>query len=92
MFNDFSWLGDRSERQQQNFNDFLQVRRHAPLAVIEMGAGSAIPTIRYTSERLGGRQGVTVIRINPREAQIDPPHISLPCGAREGLTAIDDLL
>ncbi len=89
MFGDFSWIADRTERQQQNFNDFLYARRSAPLAVIELGAGTAIPTIRYASERLGGRQGATVIRINPREPWIEPPHLALPCGALEGLAAID---
>ena len=52
------------------FDSFLaQHQRHA-LVVIEMGAGTAIPTIRYMSERIGQHYGVTVIRINPREAHI----------------------
>ena len=57
-----------------------------------MGAGTAIPTIRHASERLGGRPGATVIRINPREAQIAPPHLSLPAGALEGLRGIEAAL
>ncbi|MFA5514845.1 MAG: Sir2 family NAD-dependent protein deacetylase [Desulfuromonadales bacterium] len=89
MFGDSSWLADRTERQQQNFNDFLYERRGAPMAVVEIGAGTTVPTIRYTSERLGDRQGATVIRINPREPWIDLPHFALPCGALDGLTAID---
>jgi hypothetical protein len=60
--------------------------------VIEMGAGTAIPTIRHTSEELGRRCHATVVRINPREGQIVPPHISIPCGALEGLLGIEAAL
>ncbi len=57
--------------------------------MVEIGAGSAIPTIRYLSERLGRLPRATVIRINPREAHIAAPHLSLPCGAVEGLASIE---
>jgi NAD-dependent SIR2 family protein deacetylase len=89
MFGDWSWLADRSSRQERNFDEFVTDHRDGALVVIEMGAGTAIPTIRYTSERVGGRPGAVVIRINPREAQIGPPHISLSCGALEGLRGIE---
>jgi len=60
--------------------------------ILEMGAGTAIPTIRYTSERLGGRPGATVIRINPREPQVPRPHLSISCGALAGLEGIEAFL
>ena len=60
------------------------------IVVVEMGAGSAIPTIRATSERIGwSLEHADVIRINPREPEIKMPHISIPCGALEGLLAIN---
>jgi NAD-dependent SIR2 family protein deacetylase len=92
MFGDWSWLSDRTARQEQFFEDFIAGRRDTPMAVIEMGAGTAIPTIRHMSERLGRRHGVAVIRINPREVEISPPHISLPCGALDALAGIDAAL
>ncbi len=92
MFGDYAWIARRSTRQQEHFDAFLAEHRDAPLAVVEMGAGSAIPTIRLLGERLGRAHGAKVIRINPREAQISAPHISLPCGALEGLEGIDALL
>jgi NAD-dependent SIR2 family protein deacetylase len=92
MFGDWSWLADRSARQERNFDEFVTDHREDTLVVIEMGAGTAIPTIRYTSERVGGRPGAVVIRINPREAQIEPPHISLSCGALEGLRGMEAAL
>ena len=92
MFSDFSWIGGRSHGQQMRFDIFLEQHRKERLAIIEMGAGSAIPTIRYTSERLGERGNATVIRINPREPHIRSPHISIATGALEGLTGIDRAL
>jgi NAD-dependent SIR2 family protein deacetylase len=88
MFGDWSFISDRTARQERNFDEFLIDHRDIPMVVIEMGAGVAIPTIRYTSERLGERYDATVIRINPREGQIASPHISLPCGALEGVRGI----
>ncbi|HLO27472.1 MAG TPA: hypothetical protein VK187_15310 [Geobacteraceae bacterium] len=92
MFGDWSWISDRTARQERNFDEFVTDHRDAPLVVVELGAGTAIPTIRYTSERVGGRRGATVIRINPREAQIAPQHISLSCGALDGVRGIEAAL
>jgi hypothetical protein len=58
------------------------------LVVIEIGAGTAIPTVRYTSERAAASTGGTLIRINPREPQAPSGHIGLPLNAAEGLQKI----
>lgn len=92
MFGDYSWLPDRTHGQRMRFDRFLDQHRQEQLVVIEMGAGTAIPTIRYLSEDVGRQAGATVIRINPREAHIGGGHISLPCGALEGLRGIAALL
>jgi NAD-dependent SIR2 family protein deacetylase len=88
MFGDWSWLSDRTARQEQYFDDFIARHCDAPLTVIEMGAGATVPTIRNMSEQLGRRHCVTVIRINPREEEIPSPHISLACTALEALAGI----
>ena len=92
MFGDGSWISDRTARQERNFDEFVTDHRESPMVVIELGAGTAIPTIRHTSEMLGRRPDATVVRINPREAQIAPPHLSLSCGALEGLRGIEAAL
>ena len=92
MFGDYSWLSDRTRGQEMRFDSFLAQHQHEPIVVVEMGAGTAIPTIRYMSERIGQRFGATVVRINPREAHISGGHISLPCGAIEGLEGIEGYL
>jgi NAD-dependent SIR2 family protein deacetylase len=93
MFGDWAWLPDRTRVQEHLFERFVEDHADKKIAVIEMGAGSAIPTIRATSERIGlNLENATVIRINPREPDIKAPHISMPCGALEGLKKIDALL
>jgi len=92
MFGDYSWLHQRTSTQENSFNRFLQDNDQRQLVVVEMGAGSAIPTIRSLSERLGYRHQAKVIRINPREPQICAPHLSFACGAVEALEQIENLL
>jgi NAD-dependent SIR2 family protein deacetylase len=91
MFGDFGWVADRTYEQQGRFDAFAESSVDERTVVVEMGAGTSIPTIRFASERLGGRGGL-VVRINPREAQIGPEHVSMAAGALEGLTAIDRAL
>lgn len=92
MFGDYSWLPDRTRGQEMRFDSFLAQHQHESIVVLEMGAGTAIPTIRYMSEQIGHRHDATVIRINPREAHIFGGHISLPCGALQGLEGIKSFL
>jgi NAD-dependent SIR2 family protein deacetylase len=92
MFGDYSWLHQRTSAQEERFDEFLQQHRNKHIVVVEMGAGSAIPTIRNLSERLGQRQHASVLRINPREPQIGAPHLSFPCGAFAALDEIDKRL
>lgn len=92
MFGDFSWISMRTGYQEDNFEGFKKHYRNVPFVVVEIGAGTAIPTIRMLSERLGSRYKATVIRINPREPNIGAPHISFDCGALEGLVGINTAL
>jgi hypothetical protein len=92
MFGDFSWISRRTAAQEKRFHDFLELHAEERVVIIECGAGTAIPTIRYLGERLGTGPGATLIRINPREPQTPPPHLSLPCSALEGLSTIDAAL
>ncbi|HIJ81092.1 MAG TPA: NAD-dependent deacetylase [Desulfuromonadales bacterium] len=93
MFGDWSWLPDRTRTQEHRFDQFLQDHADRRIAVIEMGAGTEIPTIRALSERIGwSLENAHVIRINHREAEIKAPHLSIPCGALAGLQEIDAAL
>ncbi len=92
MFGDYSWLHQRCARQEQRLDGFLRVHREQPTVVIEIGAGTSVPTIRNTSEHLGRRSQTVVLRINPREPQIKGPHFSFATGAVATLTQLDNLL
>lgn len=91
MFGDDRWVEERAALQRARFEAFLEAAAD-PLLVVELGAGTAVPTIRMFSTHLGRRAGARVLRINPREPAIDPPHLSLALGALEALTALDGLL
>jgi NAD-dependent SIR2 family protein deacetylase len=92
MFGDYGWINERNRRQDERFRKFLALQSGKKLAVIELGAGTAIPTVRAMSERIGAFSRARVIRINTREPEILAPHLSLPCGALEGLRGIDSFL
>jgi NAD-dependent SIR2 family protein deacetylase len=92
MFNDWTWVPDRSEAQHARLEAFLDAHATDPVVVVEMGAGTALPSIRSLGERLGCRPGCLVVRINPREPDIARPHLALPVGALAGLQAIDAAL
>jgi len=92
MFGDYSWLAKRSSIQEESFDEFLQDNNNKRMVVIEIGAGSSIPTIRHLSEQLGQRPQTTVLRINTRDPHIRAPHFSFAGGAVEVLTQIQDAL
>ena len=89
MFNDWNWLPHRMSDQERRFASWLETLGGARLVIIEIGAGSAVPTVRFTSERLASRTDATLIRINPREPQVPSGQIGVPLGALEALQTID---
>jgi NAD-dependent SIR2 family protein deacetylase len=91
MFGDGGWDDARSREQAQRFARFMDT---APpgTCVIECGAGNAVPTVRYTSERAAARFGGTLVRINVREPDTPPGHVGIPMGALDALTRIDSLI
>lgn len=91
MFNDWSYVPQRSAAQQRRFDHFLS-NCPRPIVVVEVGAGSAVPTIRWTSEDIGNLPDATVIRINPREPKIGKKHISIAAEALITLDAIETVL
>lgn len=84
MFGDWGWLERRSVEQQERLRRWLRgVER---LLVIEIGAGTNIPTVRLMSESAGGR----LIRINPDAPELGRTQgVSLPCGGLDALRSIE---
>ncbi|MFO0950480.1 MAG: Sir2 family NAD-dependent protein deacetylase [Isosphaeraceae bacterium] len=98
MFGDYDWVDDRSDIQNARLADWLStVRPDAKLVVVELGAGTAVPTIRRASETLAQRYKGTLLRINVRESEVPaiaPPGqaVSFPYGALEALRSMDTRL
>ncbi|WP_228098378.1 MULTISPECIES: Sir2 family NAD-dependent protein deacetylase [Chitinilyticum] len=93
MFGDWEWLGQRSDEQRQRLNRWLDKPKR--LAIIELGAGTTIATVRRAGERLLSRDNVeltTLIRINPTEADGPAGTVSLESGALVGVQAIAETL
>ncbi|RYG10968.1 MAG: LysR family transcriptional regulator [Chitinophagaceae bacterium] len=91
MFGDGQWCLERSIKQESKLFSWLSRATRTRLVVVEMGAGTAIPTVRRLGEKLS-YEGATLIRINPRESNGPTGTFSLPMGAKEGLQAIDEAL
>ena len=89
MFSDFAWLDRRAAAQRARFEAFLDEVSGTRLLVVELGAGTGIPTIRMTSERLARRGDAFLVRVNPREPEAPPPALSIATGALEALAGID---
>ncbi len=91
MFGDWGWLSSRADRQAQRLSQWLS-RTQRPV-VIELGAGTAIPSVRNFSQRAVQRHGGQLIRINPRDWQVKEAHgIGLATQALDGLMALAALL
>jgi NAD-dependent SIR2 family protein deacetylase len=94
MFGDMDWDGARSAEQQDRLNAWIESvgSSGTRLAIVECGAGKAIPTIRRFCEQVARQARHTLIRINVRESDVPAGQIALPLGARDALQAIDALL
>jgi len=83
MFGDWDWDERRSALQDQGLRQWLAGVKG--LVVIELGAGTAVPTVRSFSERLIHTHQAKLIRINKREPQVPKGQIGLAMGALEAL-------
>ncbi len=89
MFNDFEWL---SRRYDSGSLDAWLDKVERPV-VVEIGAGSVIPSARNFSHSVVRDRGGRMIRINPREARVPTRRdVGLSLGALAGLTAIERVL
>ena len=88
MFGDYNWLDRRETEQETRLSQWMAELEGARLAVVELGAGKAVPTVRFFSERAMRKYKGTLIRINPRDSDCPSTGISIPMGAVEGLQAI----
>lgn len=90
MFNDFAWVSEVTRRQQSRYADWLSAVRRRRLVILELGAGTAVPTIRRIGEKLAAELSrATLVRINPEASEADEPALPLRLPALEALTRIE---
>ncbi len=90
MFGDYGWISSRTNRQELFLAQWLDEVRGSKLVIIELGAGTAIPSVRRKSEHTASNLKATLIRINPRDFFVPDNQIALPYGAKEGIDKIID--
>lgn len=88
MFGDSGWDSSRADEQERRYLRWRQRASKARLVVVELGAGTAVPTVRYESEQAAD----VLIRINPREPMVPAGGIAVPLGAREALKRLGQIL
>lgn len=94
MLSDWNWLSGRSREQRQRESRWLEAVADARsrVVVVELGAGTAIPSVRHFSQFLSRHCNARIIRINPRECEVPSSQdVEIPTEALEALIAIDAL-
>ncbi|MBN2823897.1 MAG: NAD-dependent deacetylase [Campylobacterales bacterium] len=90
MFGDWAWSSYRTSAQEQRFSDWLAKNSNSNIAIIEIGAGTAVPTIRIEGEHLAKQNPhISLIRINPRDYELDERlGVAIPLGGLAGIEAV----
>ena len=88
MFGDYQWISDRTDAQITRCEQWLHSVLGKKLVTIEMGAGTAVPTVRYFSEGVPG----TLIRINVREPEVPGNGSGIAAPAKYALEQLDALM
>lgn len=92
MFGDAGFDPVLSDAQERRFAGFLSEAAGDHIVVVELGAGTAVPTIRRIGQFLVHQHGAQLVRINPDEPDGGTGTISLQGGALPTLQALDRVL
>lgn len=92
MFGDYDFDSSETAKQEAAFNKFMHAydKNGTKIVVIEIGAGTAIPTIRSIGEYIHTNvESAQLIRINPRESFGPEGTMSIDKG---GVDALQEIL
>jgi NAD-dependent SIR2 family protein deacetylase len=90
MFGDFGFHPQRTGRQMRALEQWLQSLEGARAVIVELGAGRAVPTVRYQCESAARSLGAPLVRINPREPEGPPGTLSIAEGALAALRRLEE--
>jgi NAD-dependent SIR2 family protein deacetylase len=90
MFGDADWNEQREQQQGAALQAWLEgLHSSTRLTVLEIGAGTAVPSVRHFVHGLQRRHGARLVRINPREAQVQgADDVALPMASLQALLGI----
>jgi NAD-dependent SIR2 family protein deacetylase len=91
MFGDWNWNQTHSEVQRRQERRWLETLACSGcnVAIVEVGAGSAIPSVRHFSHRMSQEYGGRIVRINPREFEVPSSlDVGIPMGSLAALKGI----
>ncbi len=91
MFGDWSWNAKRTELQSGGLVRWLREMsgKRLHIAIVEIGAGSAVSMVRNLSEQVSRAHNTTLIRINPHDYTVPREQdISLSLGSAEAIKFI----
>lgn len=93
MFGDPTWDFSRTDVQDELMVEWTRdlVDHRAAVAIIEIGAGTNIPSVRSKSSSLSNKLNAPLIRINTRDPEGFPGTLSLPMKAKEALIELEIL-
>ena len=92
MFGDWGWRPERSRAQALRMREWLAGIAGRDLAVVECGAGTAVPSVRRLAEQMLARPRTRLVRINAHEAEVPAGQVGIGSGARPALEAIAGLM
>ncbi|MBA4262513.1 MAG: NAD-dependent deacetylase [Comamonadaceae bacterium] len=88
MFGDMQWIAARQQSQRIKLERALS-RMERPV-VVEVGAGTAIATVRHFSHRIIHEFGGRLVRINPTDHSVPTPRdVGIGLHSLQALEAID---
>lgn len=94
MFGDPLWNYSRSHVQSDRMQDWIRrlVAGGAATVILEMGAGTTIPSVRAKGEHLSTSLRAPLVRINTRDPEGPPGTLSVPMGAASALVELEVLM
>jgi len=94
MFGDFGFCSKRRKEQRERYEDFKFKMSENKVVLIEIGAGSAVPTVRDETEMVARRLNAPIIRINPVDCDVPDhdKHIAIKMNGDEALKKIDEMI
>jgi NAD-dependent SIR2 family protein deacetylase len=89
MFNDWNWVEAYHAARRDKFAQWWKtISSDQKVAVVEIGAGTAVPSVRNEAENKSANANCTLVRINPRESEGPEGCISIAAGGLATLQKI----